>query len=260
MKLQLQFSTIAAAAVLSLSSAVAWAHFGIVIPEHSAVLEQKDANVHFTIAFAHPMERNGMTMAKPDAFYVVQDGRKTDLSGSLKADKLFEKASWQADYRFARPGVYQFVVEPKPYWEPAEDKFIVHYTKVIVPAYGDEDGWDKPAGVKTEIGPLTRPFANYAGNTFRGQLLVDGKPAAGADVEVEYFNRDGKYEAPNDYFVTQVVKTDAQGIFAFTAPWAGWWGFAALTDADYKLKEAGAEKDVELGAVLWTEFTAPLVK
>ena len=55
MKLQLQFSTIAAAAVLSLSSAVAWAHFGIVIPEHSAVLEQKDANVHFTIAFAHPM-------------------------------------------------------------------------------------------------------------------------------------------------------------------------------------------------------------
>lgn len=126
---------------------------------------------------------------------------------------------------------------------------------MIVPAYGDEDGWDKPAGVKTEIVPLTRPFANYAGNTFRGQLLVDGKPAAGADVEVEYFNRDGKYEAPNDYFVTQVVKTDAQGIFAFTAPWAGWWGFAALTDADYKLKEAGAEKDVELGAVLWTEFT-----
>lgn len=49
MKLQLQFSTIAAAAVLSLSSAVAWAHFGIVIPEHSAVLEQKDANVHFTL-------------------------------------------------------------------------------------------------------------------------------------------------------------------------------------------------------------------
>ena len=98
------------------------------------------------------------------------------------------------------------MVDPKPYWEPAEDKFIVHYTKVIVPAYGDEDGWDKPAGVKTEIVPLTRPFANYAGNTFRGQLLVDGKPAAGADVEVEYFNRDGKYEAPNDYFVTQVVK------------------------------------------------------
>ena len=80
--MKLQFSTIAAAAVLSLSSAVAWGHFGIVIPEHSAVLEQKDANVHFTIAFAHPMERNGMTMAKPDAFYVVQDGRKTDLSGS----------------------------------------------------------------------------------------------------------------------------------------------------------------------------------
>ena len=81
--MKLQFSTIAAAAVLSLSSAVAWGHFGIVIPEHSAVLEQKDANVHFTIAFAHPMERNGMTMAKPDAFYVVLKrllGRQTTVS------------------------------------------------------------------------------------------------------------------------------------------------------------------------------------
>mgnify|MGYP000835064135 CR=1 FL=1 len=48
--MKLQFSTIAAAAVLSLSSAVAWAHFGIVIPEHSAVLEQKDANA---VSYTH---------------------------------------------------------------------------------------------------------------------------------------------------------------------------------------------------------------
>ena len=79
---------------------------------------------------------------------------------------------------------------------------------------------------------------------------LTASPRQGQTSRWSTFNRDGKYEAPNDYFVTQVVKTDAQGIFAFTAPWAGWWGFAALTDADYKLKEAGAEKDVELGAVL----------
>jgi cobalt/nickel transport protein len=34
---------------------------------------------------------------------------------------------------------------------------------------------------------------------------------------------------------------------------AGWWGFAALSQADYTLKDPqGNEKGVELGAVLWT--------
>ena len=35
---------------------------------------------------------------------------------------------------------------------------------------------------------------------------------------------------------------------------AGWWGFAALNAADFKLKHNGKEKDVELGAVIWVKF------
>lgn len=34
----------------------------------------------------------------------------------------------------------------------------------------------------------------------------------------------------------------------------GWWGFAALNPADYKIEHNGEEKEVELGAVLWVEF------
>ena len=49
-----------------------------------------------------------------------------------------------------------------------------------------------------------------------------------------------------------MVRADANGVFAFTCPRAGWWGFAALNEADYTLKNPkGEDKGVELGAVLW---------
>ena len=50
------------------------------------------------------------------------------------------------------------------------------------------------------------------------------------------------------------------GVFSYAVPWEGWWGFAALNDADFKIKKDGQDKDVELGAVLWTEFVNPSFK
>ena len=44
--------------------------------------------------------------------------------------------------------------DPQPYWEPAEDAFIIHYTKTVVTAFGDDGGWDEEIGLKTEIVPL----------------------------------------------------------------------------------------------------------
>jgi cobalt/nickel transport protein len=131
---------------------------------------------------------------------------------------------------------------------------------VILPAFVDDEGWDAPVGLATEIVPLTRPYGNYAGNSFQGQVLLNGKPAPDTDVEIEYYNKDKKLTAPNDLYVTQVVKTDANGVFTYTVPWAGWWGFAALSDAPYKLKQEGRDKDVEIGAVIWAEFAEPLKK
>ena len=51
-----------------------------------------------------------------------------------------------------------------------------------------------------------------------------------------------------------LIKTDANGVFSYAAPCAGWWGFAALSDADFKLEKNGEDKDVELGAVIWVKF------
>lgn len=114
---------------------------------------------------------------------------------------------------------------------------------------------DQKLGLKTEIIPLTRPFGNYAGNVFQGQVLLNGKPAPNCSVEVEYYNQDGQAKPENDYYVTQVVKTDPQGIFTFAVPINGWWGFAALNTDEATMDYQGKAKEVELGAVLWMYFS-----
>lgn len=253
-------SLVAAGVVMLSLSGVASAHFGMIIPSSATVTDKKDAALSLDLSFSHPMERQGMDLAKPEAVRVIVNGKAEDLKPALKAKKIMDHDAWTAAYALKRPGVYQFVMEPAPYWEPAEDCFIIHYAKTYVAAFGDEEGWGEAAGLKTEIVPLTRPFGNYAGNVFQGRVLLDGKPVPGADVEVEYYNRDGKYEAPNDYMVTQVVKADADGVFTYAVPFAGWWGFAALNTAEEKIDREGSPKNVELGAVLWAEFLDPVRK
>ena len=227
------------------------AHFGMVIPEQPTVTAEK-RSAQLTLSFSHPFEGTGMNLIKPAQFYVMKDNNKTDLLGSLQKSTVMDHLGWKTDFKVTRPGVYQFVMEPVPYWEPTEDLSIIHYTKVIIPAFGSEEGWDQPVGLPTEIIPLLRPFGNYAGNSFIAQVLMDGKPVPNAEVEVEFYNEKGQYEAVSDLHVTQVVKADSTGVFSFACPLPGWWGFAALNSADYTLKNPkGEDKEVELGAVLW---------
>ncbi|MBW2707277.1 MAG: DUF4198 domain-containing protein, partial [Deltaproteobacteria bacterium] len=75
-----------------------------------------------------------------------------------------------------------------------------------------------------------------------------------AEVEVEYYNNDGKAGAPTEYMITQTIKADQNGVFTYAVPAAGWWGFAALSKADFKLQHNGEDKDVEIGAVIWVQF------
>ncbi len=235
----------------------ATAHFGMAIPAQNTV-SPDNRTVSLTLSFSHPFEEIGMPLEKPAAFYVVKDNKKTDLLNSLEKISLMDHLAWQLDYPVKRPGVYHFVMEPQPYWEPTEDSFIIHYTKVIIPAFGADDGWDSATGTPVEIIPLLRPFGNYTGNTFVGRVQQHGKAMANTAVEVEFYNQQQQYSAASDYHITQLVHTDSNGIFTFTCTNPGWWGFAALSTAEYLLKNPeGQEKPVELGAVLWIFMDPP---
>ncbi len=232
------------------SAGSALAHFGMLIPSDSMVMQNDNRTINLTLSFSHPFEGEGMELVRPAVFGVMANGKRVNLLETLKETKVMGHNAWETFYKIKRPGVYMFYMEPEPYWEPAEDCYIVHYTKAVVTAFGDDEGWDQEIGLKTEIVPLSKPYGLYTGNVFQGIVKLDGKPVPFCEVEVEYYNKDGKAKAPTDYMVTQTIKADVNGIFTYAAPRAGWWGFAALNTSDKKIEG----KDVEMGAVLWVRF------
>ena len=232
----------------------AFAHFQMIIPSTEIVSTAEQREVSLRLMFVHPMRGPSMDMAKPTAFGVQVAGRKQDLLDTLAPMDLRGHAAYKATYNIKRPGDHVFWVEPAPYWEPSEGLMIVHYTKVVVNAMGLEKGWDEELGLETEIVPLVRPYGLWTGNQFRGIVKKNGSPVPFAEIEVEYFNEDNQVEIPASPFETQVIKADSNGVFGYTMPRAGWWGFAALSEADEKMSSpAGEAVPVEIGAVIWVK-------
>ena len=223
------------------------AHFLTFLSNTDNITEQKQTKIDFDISFIHPFEQSGMTMEKPEVFVNNKDNKLV-----LKETKKLEHKAWNSSYDIKTPGVYKFFVQPQPYFEPAEEKFISHVPKLIISSFGLEDGWDTPLGLKYEIIPMTKPFALYAGNLFQGKVLHNGKPASNVEVEVELYN-EFALKAPSDAHITQVVKTDANGVFSFVMNHKGWWGFAALIEEGELKHSDGKMYPVENGALIWVK-------
>lgn len=231
------------------------AHFAMIIPSADVVQQGEDRQISLTIQFTHPFEGGPqMQMDKPEKFGVVVGNVVTNLTDSLVEKKVDGKSTWEATYTITRPGDHIFFVIPKPYWEPSEDKFILHVTKVIVDGLGAQDSWDEPtaksAGLPVEIVPLSRPYGLYAGNVFTGQVLKDGKPQPNVVIEVEWWGK-GKTKAPTEAHARQLVKTDANGVFSYGIPKQGWWGFSAIMEGPEPIMHEGKPKRVEMAPVMW---------
>jgi len=243
---------------ISLYSALAFGHFQALLPS-TDIVSQGKKSLELKLLFTHPMEQNLMSMAKPTQFGVLIDGKKHDLLDTSKPQQQQGKTFYTATYPIKTPGDHIFYVEPAPYWEPAENKMIIHYTKVIVDAFDAQVGWDATVGFPVEIEPLVRPYGLWTGNLFQGIVKKHGQPVPFATIEVEYFNENKKIVPPSEPFVTQVIRSDANGVFSYVMPISGWWGFAALLDDDKPLKNPeGKEVPVELGGLMWVHVATTL--
>ncbi|MDR3347278.1 MAG: DUF4198 domain-containing protein [Helicobacteraceae bacterium] len=228
-----------------------FAHFQVVKTDKTVIENGDKGEIAISYEFAHPFEQELMNMVKPKDAGVFLDGKKTSFINSLKSATVNKQTVWSAQYKAKEPGVYQFYVDPAPYFEPAESKFIRHQTKTIVDVFGAGEGWDEPIGLKAEMIPLTRPYSILKGGLFSAQVLYKGKPVPNAEIEIEYYNEGKKLSAPNDMLITHVIKADSDGIFHVALPLEGWWGFAALIEDDETLTKDGKSYPIELGAVLW---------
>jgi cobalt/nickel transport protein len=241
----------AAVTVLAaLATAPAQAHFLQLIPERDVL--PNGGTVAVDIRFSHPMDGGPvMAMDRPERVGLATANGVQTLGDDLEPVTVDGVQAFTLDLELARPGGATLFVEPVPYWESAEGKYIVHYTKVFLDSYATGEGWDREVGLPVEIRPLVRPTGVWTGNVFRGVVLRDGAPVPNAEIEVEYLN-DGSVASPNPAFVTQVIKADADGRFSYAMPRAGWWGFAALLEADEPMTSPeGDAVPVELGGLIW---------
>ena len=256
--------TLVAAAIAAFAlTGTAHAHFQLLYtPE---VMLEKAQEIRLKLMFGHPMENgHAMDMGAPLAFDVYFKGKKSDLLPTLKPimwkGAHNESKGYETTYKIKRNGDYIFALTPAPYYEGSEDIFIQQITKSFVNKAMPTD-WSEPLGLATEIVPLTKPYQNYVGGTFTGQLLSDGKPAAGVECEIEYINPDIDLDA-NAFSETAdgpvpgsaiVAITDPNGIFTFGLPRAGSWGFACLGSGPVKEHDG---KELSQDAVLWIDVKA----
>lgn len=250
-----------AVAALSAVAAItpARAHFQLIYTPK--VNLEKGGEIPLLLVFWHPFSNgHAMDMGKPEQFFVVHRGTKTDLLAKLQPVSFKGAENTSAGYEATVPvrrlGDYIFVIVPAPYLEKSEDKYIQQITKSYVNVGGTPSGWDKPLGLATEIVPHSKPTVVIAGSTFTGQLLSEGKPVAGTEVEVEYMaaepdiagRKAGNPKVAPPPGGAVVVMTDADGMFTFGIPKAGFWGFAALGSGPVKQHDG---KELSQDAVLW---------
>ncbi|WP_207060965.1 DUF4198 domain-containing protein [Motiliproteus sp. SC1-56] len=229
----------------------AMAHFQELIPSAPALTQNRHLSLELT--FTHPMAGGPvMPMQRPEAFgVIIAGGKAEDLSGQLQPLQRQGADAYRLDYQVRQPGDHLFYLSPATYWEPDENKLIRHYTKVVVDAFSNHQGWDTLVGFPTEIEPLTRPYGLWTGNLFRGRVLRHGSPLPFGEVEVEWRN-DGSITAPTDAHQTQLIKADAAGVFAYALPRAGWWGFSALSKAEGReAAPDGTQVPVEEAGLIW---------
>lgn len=237
------------------STCSALAHFLVLLPSRDTVADSESNAITFNIEFTHPMEQGPvMNMERPVRFGVITAAMTNDLLGALMPREVNGATSYVANYDVQKPGDHVFFIEPAPYWEPFEARMIVHYTKVVVDAFGAGDGWDTMVGFPVEIEPLVSPYGLWAGNIFRGIVRNQGAPVPFAHIEVEYFNENSAVSIPSDAHITQVIKANASGEFAYAMPRAGWWGFAALIESDETMTNPqGQRVPVEQGGLIWVK-------
>lgn len=246
------------ALVLGLSLA-SFGHFQMIYPSDDFISEGESNTIEIKLIFTHPGgaahagtaehvaagDPTSMDMEKPRAFGVLHKGRNTNLLDTLEPFKFEHGAvsvdAWNTTYKCRGMGDFVFYLEPAPYFEPLEDGYITQYTKIIINAGELPTDWDTVLGMKAEIVPLSRTYPLWVGNTFQGIVMMDGQPAPDVEIEVEYLNvaafkgafvGEKIVEMPGGMFPGQVIKTDGNGVFTYSFPWSGWWGFAALMEGD----------------------------
>jgi len=236
------------------------------VPVADAGDAQPGAGCELDLRFVEHASQNGpaLPMGQPLQFGVVVNKKKTGLTELLKPKQVGGQPACTAKYTMREAGAHVFYLQPAPYWEPAEQVMVTHYTKVIVDSVAAKlptesemgwenwEGWDTLVGFPVEIEPLVQCTSLWTGSAFTGIVRMDGKPTPHCRVEVEFLNDKAALKLPDNSFLTQILKTNSRGEFTFVPPRAGWWALTAIPETrEIGRNPEGKKVKAELGGVLW---------
>lgn len=221
--------------------------------------------VDLLIALIEPFENEGVNMDMPQflaAMYYPPDltdkmqPELRNLLGDVEEIRYLDKKAWGANVAIEKAGLYQFILEAKPWWNAEKNSYLSQQAKVLVPALGVENGWNVPFGQSFEILPLTRPFGLTAPALFSARVLLDGKPLENIAVNMGRINTTHT-PALTRWHKFLEARTDEDGQFSFVLNERGWWYCeASITGAPLKGPD-GQMRDVERSTVLWLYIDEP---
>jgi len=245
----------AAAAVLVLAPA-AMAHKAWLLPSQTVIAGEQpwisvDAAVSNDLFYLNhmPLRLDGLVITAPDGSAVQPQNSAT---GKFRST---------FDVQLTQPGTYRLAVinaglmaswkedgKPKR-WRGNEASFATEVPKkaldlqvsqqagrveTFVTSGAPNDVALKPSGKGLELVPVTHPNDLFAGEAATFKLQIDGKPAAG--LEVEIIRGGTRYRNGQDEIK---VTTDAKGSFSVTWPEAGmYWLEATTEDKHTSIKQA----------------------
>ena len=214
------------------------------------------------ITLMDPFANQGFPMDMPQSFTVLRynrDGQskdghllpvRRDLLGDVEEILYKGQKAWGANVGLVHPGLFQFIMETKPWWDEKQAVFLQQSVKVMVPVHGEDAGWYESSGQRFEILPLTRPFGLIAPQIFTGRVLLENQPLPGINVTLHRINTDGQ-KVPTSWHQNLSLRTNGNGEFSFVANRAGWWcAMAHLEGAPLKGAD-GQPKKLMQGSLFW---------
>lgn len=221
--------------LLLLSAGGALAHFPILLP--LSPWGTRGRTLELVYSFGHPFEVEAAPAARPVRLAVFPPAAPAvDLLPSLGGASGETKPEWRATFTPADRGDH-VVALTGPAGEHDGKRF-QDFVKVVVHVPAVQGGWDRTLGDPLEVVPLTRPYGLAVGAPFRAEVLADGQPLAGAEVEVEYKNERAPDPLPDEPWITRVEKTDRSGAFSAHLDRPGWWIVSASRETPAGVQRA----------------------
>lgn len=212
--------------------------------------------VDMLMTLMKPFKNQAIAMDMPQMFASLrfengaEQPERQDLLGDVEEIRYLGQKAWGANIALEKAGLYQFIMESRPWWNEAKNHYLQQVCKVVLPVLGQGEGWSVPAGLGFEIVPLTRPFGLYAPAIFSGRALLSGKPQVNIPVRMGRINIEKK-SVPTPWHEELAARTNQAGEFSFVVSQPGWWYCEAIIPGDPLKGPDGEMKPMEFGSILW---------